>query len=79
MTFLCSNSTRTIEAVFEDGVFRPLGDVRLPEHQRVSLGITVPDDLSAPLLARVAEKGMSFDFLADPREDLSSLEDGEPV
>ena len=70
---------RTIEAVFEDGVFRPLGDVRLPEHQRVSLVVTVPDDLPASLLARVAEEGKTFDFLADPREDLYSLEDGEPV
>ena len=70
---------RTIEAVFEDGVFRPLGNVRLPEHQRVSLVVTVPDDLPAHPLARVAEKGKSFDFLADPREDLYTLEDGEPV
>ena len=44
---------RTIEAVFEDGVFRPLGDVRLPEHQRVSLVVTIPDDLPASLLARI--------------------------
>ena len=70
---------RTIEAVFENGVFRPLGDVRLPEHQRVSLVVTVPDDLPAHLLARAAEEGKSFDFLADPREDLYSLEDGDPV
>ena len=26
-----------IEAVFENGVFRPLGPVDLPEHQRVAL------------------------------------------
>ena len=70
---------RTIEAIFEDGVFRPLGNVRLPERQRVSLVVTVPDDLPAHLLARAAEKGKSFDFLADPREDLYTLEDGEPV
>ena len=70
---------RTIEAVFEDGVFGPLGDVRLPEHQRVSLVVAVPDGLPAYPLARVAEKGKSFDFLADPREDLYSREDGEPV
>ena len=70
---------RTIEAVFEDGVFRPLGDVRLPENQRVSLVVTVPDDLAAYLLGRAAEEGKGFDFLADPREDLYSLEDGDPV
>lgn len=32
---------RTIEAVFEDGVFRPLVEVKLPEHQRVSIVVTV--------------------------------------
>ena len=68
-----------IEAVFEDGVFRPLDAVNLPEHQRVALQFTVKDDLPAELLAKVAEEGGAFDFLADPREDLYSLEDGEPV
>jgi predicted DNA-binding antitoxin AbrB/MazE fold protein len=28
---------KQIEAVFENGVFRPLGPVDLPEHQRVTL------------------------------------------
>jgi len=28
---------KQIEAVFEDGVFRPLEPVHLPEHQRVTL------------------------------------------
>lgn len=68
-----------IEAVFEDGVFKPLDAVNLPEHQRVALQFTVNDDLPAELLAKVAEEGGAFDFLADPREDLYSLEDGEPV
>lgn len=70
---------RTVEAVFEDGVFRPLGQVCLPERQRVSLVVTVSDDLPAELLARAAELGGSFEFLADPREDLYSPEDGEPI
>ena len=37
-----------IEAVFENGVFRPLGPVELPEHQRVTLLLPTeeegPDD-----------------------------------
>ena len=70
---------RTIEAVFEDGVFRPLVEVKLPEHQRVSLVVAVQEDLPAELLARAAEDGGSFAFLADHAEDLYSLDDGEPV
>jgi predicted DNA-binding antitoxin AbrB/MazE fold protein len=30
-----------IEAVFENGVFRPLGPVDLPEHQRVTLVLPI--------------------------------------
>ena len=70
---------QAIEAVFEDGVFRPLVEVKLPEHQRVSIVVAVQDDLPAELLARAAELGGSFAFLADPTEDLYSLDDGEPV
>ncbi len=70
---------RGIDAVFERGVFRPLVDVNLPEHQRVSLVVTVPDDLTPELLAKAAENGGSFAFLADPAEDVYSLDDGEPV
>lgn len=68
-----------IEAVFEGGVFKPLAEVDLPEHQRVSIVVTVQDDLPAKLLAEVAESGRSFAFLADPREDIYSPDDGEPV
>ncbi len=70
---------RAIEAVFEGGKFRPLVEVKLPEHQRVSLVVTVQDDLAAELLAKAAEIGQGFSFLADEAEDLYTLEDGEPV
>lgn len=70
---------QAIEAVFEDGVFRPLAKVRLPEHQRVSIVVTVQDDLPTELLARVAENDGSFAFLADHAEDLYSPDDGEAV
>ncbi len=33
-----------IEAVFENGVFRPLGPVDLPEHQRVTLVLPTEDE-----------------------------------
>ena len=34
---------------------------------------------STPFTDADPHKGKSFDFLADPREDLYSLEDGDPV
>ena len=33
-----------IEAVFENGVFRPLTPVHLPEHQRVTLVLPLDED-----------------------------------
>ena len=33
---------RLIEAVYQQGVFKPLSDVRLPENQRVFLNIQMP-------------------------------------
>jgi predicted DNA-binding antitoxin AbrB/MazE fold protein len=30
----------TVEAIYEGGVFRPVGPVRLPDRQRVQLSIT---------------------------------------
>jgi predicted DNA-binding antitoxin AbrB/MazE fold protein len=70
---------RRITAVFEDGVFKPVDEVKLPEHQQVSLLVSLPDDLPADVIARAAELGGSFAFLADPAEDLYTLDDGEPV
>jgi predicted DNA-binding antitoxin AbrB/MazE fold protein len=38
-----------IEAIFENGVFRPLAPVALPEHKRVSMSVELcPDAVSAP-------------------------------
>jgi hypothetical protein len=76
---------QTVEAVYEKGSFKPLGDIHLPEQQRVRL-IFLPqgdtaavDDLPAWALTVLTEQSRSFDFLADPREDIYSLEDGEPI
>lgn len=61
--------TRILEAVYEDGVLRPLEDPGLEEHQRVLLEIRIePQDLpsSSPLAAwhRVYE-GLSEDDIAE--------------
>jgi len=76
---------QVVNAIYEKGMFIPLTDVHLPEQQRVTL-VFVPEDRTAPVddlpalaLAMLAEQSPSFAFLADPREDIYSLEDGEPV
>lgn len=76
---------QTVDAIYENGLFRPLGDIHLPERQRVKIVFvsedesTLVDDLPAWALAALAEQSPSFAFLADPREDIYSLEDGEPI
>ena len=76
---------QVVDAIYEKGTFRPFTDVHLPEQQQVKLVLipksmaSVADDLPALALAKLAEQSPSFDFLADPREDIYSLEDGEPV
>ncbi len=69
---------RTVRAVCERGVLRPLERVDLPEHGEVTIMI-LDDDVPSDAIARVAVAGGSFDFLADPAEDIYTLEDGEPV
>jgi len=46
----------------------------LPESEVAS-----EDDLSAWAIALLTERSPSFAFLADPREDIYTLEDGEPM
>jgi len=76
---------RRVNAIYEDGLFRPLEDVDLPNQERVRL-LFLPesktasdDDLSAWAIALLAKRSPSFAFLADPREDIYTLEDGEPM
>ncbi len=70
---------RTVDAVFENGAFRPLEAVSLPEHQRVALLITPTDDPTTEAIAQAASAGRSFVFLEAEAENIYSPEDGEPV
>jgi predicted DNA-binding antitoxin AbrB/MazE fold protein len=71
---------KTIKAVYENGLFHPLESISLPDRTEVKLVFLSPeDDLSSLALAKLAEESPSFAFLADPREDIYTLEDGEPV
>ena len=37
---------KIIEAIYEDGVFKPLDQVPLPEHTKISLTLSPPKDWS---------------------------------
>jgi predicted DNA-binding antitoxin AbrB/MazE fold protein len=59
---------RTIDAVYEDGVLKPLDKLDLPEHQRVRVTIDLP--AGQPGSAAVAAwlqvyEGLSDDEIAD--------------
>ncbi len=69
---------RTIRAICDHGVLRPLEQVELPEQGEVTI-IILDDDVPSDVIAQVAMSGGSFDFLADPAEDIYTREDGEPV
>ncbi|MCK4245008.1 MAG: antitoxin family protein [Candidatus Omnitrophica bacterium] len=68
---------KIIHAIFENGVFRPVDKISLPEHQEVE--IIIQEDIPTRLIAVVAERTGGFDFLADPREDIYTIADGEPI
>ena len=68
---------KVIHAIFEDGVFRPVEKINLPEHQEVE--IIIEEDIPTNLMAIVAERTGSFDFLADEIEDIYTITDGEPI
>ena len=36
---------KTIEAIYEDGVFKPLKKIRLSEHQKVELNVVTEDEI----------------------------------
>ena len=69
---------KTIRALYDHGVLRPLEKLDLPEQGEVTL-VILDDDPSSEEIARLAAEGGSFDFLADPAEDVYTRDDGEPV
>ena len=68
----------TIEAIYENGVLKPLQRLDIPERQRVEI-IILADDLPSSLIAEVAEQSGSYTFLSQPGEDIYTIEDGERV
>lgn len=69
---------KVISAIFENGVFRPLTKITFPEHQKVKLVIE-ENEIPTKLIAVVAEKSRSFNFLKKPQEDIYTINDGKPI
>ncbi len=52
----------TMTAIFENGVFRPLGTVRLPEHTRVEIPIPEIEPLPADAALDAVYEALQFRF-----------------
>ena len=70
---------KPIEAIFEHGRLKLLKPLPLKEHQHVWVTILSAEVLPASQLAQLAAQSPSFQFLADPAEDVYSPTDGQPV
>jgi len=66
---------RTIQAIYENGVFKPLHRLDLTEQQRVEF-LILEDDLPSPLIAELAQEASSYNFLSCCGEDIYTIEDG---
>ena len=67
---------RTIQAIYENGVLKPLNKLDLSDQQTVEL-LILEDDLSSSLIAQTAHKAGSYDFLSRSGEDIYTADDGE--
>jgi predicted DNA-binding antitoxin AbrB/MazE fold protein len=71
-----SAMSRTIQAIYEDGVLKPLRKLDLSEQQAVEI-LILDDDLPASRIAEAAGKSGSYNFLDHSGEDIYTAEDGE--
>lgn len=69
---------RTIQVIYENGVLKPLGKLDLPEKQKVEI-LILEDDLPASIVAEVAQRSGSYNFLSSTGEDIYTIEDGERI
>lgn len=70
---------QTVNAVYENGVLKPLQKVRLANHKKVLLEIIDAEDVPTHLLMQSAQKSRSYGFLSKRAEDIYSRKDGKPV
>ena len=72
--------TKLIPAVFEHGTLKLISPLKLPEHQKVLIAITLNNDETPSLLiSKLAENSASFSFLNNLGEDIYSVTDGEAI
>lgn len=67
---------RTFQAIYENGVLKPLHELDLTEQQTVEV-LILDDDLAPSLIAEVAHRAGSYDFLSHSGEDIYTADDGE--
>jgi len=67
----------TIQAIYEEGVLKPLRKITLPEHKKVILRILDVEDISLNRISEVAYKSESYKFLKRKSENIYSLTDGK--
>lgn len=70
--------SRSIRAIFENGVLRPLDPLDLHPHKAYTL-LVLEEDISAKDIAEVSASDRAFDFLADDAENIYAPDDGEPL
>jgi len=67
-----------VQAIYEDGVLKPLRRLDIPEHHALEI-LILEDDVPLAVVGRVAEQGGSYDFLHHSDEDVYTIDDGEAV
>jgi predicted DNA-binding antitoxin AbrB/MazE fold protein len=68
--------SKQIEAVFENGVFRPLTPVELPEHQRVTLELLTDEEAFDE---EVGYEPLHFEDLKTIRVRIKLVDDFGPI
>lgn len=56
---------KTVEAIYEDGVFKPLEKIRLNEHQRVELNVFTEDEIDDATKAALSIIGIGKSSFRD--------------
>jgi predicted DNA-binding antitoxin AbrB/MazE fold protein len=70
----------TIRAIYRRGVLKLSRRIKLKENQPVLVDIhPLIDDLPATTLAKLANRGKSFDFLSNSAEEVYTLRDGKAL
>ena len=70
---------RTIRTRFQSSILTPIKPIVSLKSAQMILAILESDDLPPDAIADLAEDNRAFDFLNDPREDIYTESDGEPV